>query len=351
MFVKKRLIILLSLLSAFILLLFAGTQSSAFRSYWAVSRATSTPLPSNTFEPTEETPPAATATPLPGTPSPQNPGTEEPPVTPSPSAQATPKPTALPPSSTSTPSAPPAKETSSPAPTPQASPAPKGQSWYYQRNNTHKPSGIPSSASKLLEKYDGYYVYNTEQKVFYLTFDEGYENGYTPSILDTLLNHGVKASFFATKSFITKNPDLVRRMVDEGHLVLNHTVTHPSLYLLSDEKIKEELSGVEKAYTEVTGLEMHKCVRPPKGDYSEASLKATQALGYKTIFWSIALPNDWNLSKQPTKEETVSLFKNYHHNGAIALLHAVSSSVTENLDEMLQILEEEGYEFRLISDI
>lgn len=227
----------------------------------------------------------------------------------------------------------------------------KGHAWSYTRNKEHNTPAVGETARLYCGKYQGYYVHNTSEKVIYLTFDEGYENGFTPKILDTLAGRNIKASFFATKSFITKNPELVKRMVEEGHVVASHTVTHRSMYELSDKELKEELEGVEEAYREVTGEAMAKYVRPPKGDYSEKSLAVTGELGYRTIFWSIALPNDWNQEKQPTKEEATALFKDNHHNGAIVLLHAVSRTVAENLDEMLQILEVEGYSFKLITDI
>lgn len=139
-------------------------------------------------------------------------------------------------------------------------------------------------------------------------------------------------------------------MVKEGHLVANHTVNHIPFYKLTESKLKSELTKVEKAYKEVTGEEMVKFVRPSEGGYSEKSLSLTKKLGYTSFFWSIALPNDWNLKDQPSKKTALALFKNQYHNGAIVLLHGVSPVVADNLDQMLTQLEDEGYEFKLVSD-
>jgi peptidoglycan-N-acetylmuramic acid deacetylase len=227
----------------------------------------------------------------------------------------------------------------------------KSYGWGYTKSKRHKTPAISKDTKEWLKDYDAYYVYNTKKKAIYLTFDLGYENGYTTKILNVLEEHDIKATFFVCKAFIDKNPKGLKRMVKEGHVVGNHTVNHIPFYKLSESKLKSELKKVETAYKEVTGEDMVKYVRPPEGGYSEKSLGLTQKLGYTSIFWSIALPNDWNLENQPSKETTLSLFKNQHHRGAIVLLHGVSPVVADNLDKMLSQLEEEGYEFKLITDI
>ncbi len=224
-------------------------------------------------------------------------------------------------------------------------------SWSRTTNKNHKTPAIPKQTKAWLEEYSGYYVYNTKQKVIYLTFDLGYENGYTTKILDVLKKHNVKATFFVCKAFIDSNPKGLKRMVKEEHVVANHTVNHIPFYKLSESKLKTELKSVEDAYKKVTGEKMIKFVRPPEGGFSEKSLFLSQKLGYTSIFWSIALPNDWNLNDQPSKETTLALFKNQYHNGAIVLLHGISPAVANNLDEMLTQLEDAGYEFRLVTDI
>lgn len=227
----------------------------------------------------------------------------------------------------------------------------KAKDWYYTKSKDHKTPIISKETKELIGEYDAFYVYNTKKKVIYLTFDLGYENGYTSQILDTLKEHNIQATFFVCKGFIDKNPKGLKRMVKEGHVVGNHTVNHLSFSKLSKSKLKSELEGVEDAYKEVTGEKMLKLVRPPEGGYSEKSLALTKKLGYTSVFWSIALPNDWNLKQQPSKQTTLSLFKNQHHKGAIVLLHGVSSAVADNLDEMLTQLEDAGYEFKLVTDM
>ncbi len=224
-------------------------------------------------------------------------------------------------------------------------------SWSRATNKNHKTPAIPKQTNAWLKEYNGYYVYNTKEKVIYLTFDMGYENGYTSKILDVLKKHDAKATFFVCKAFIDSNPKGIKRMVKEGHVVANHTVNHIPFYKLTESKLKTDLKGVEDAYEKVTGEKMLKLVRPPEGGFSEKSLFLSQKLGYTSIFWSIALANDWNLKKQPSKEQTLSLFKTQYHNGAIVLLHGISPAVANNLDEMLKQLEDVGYEFRLITDI
>jgi peptidoglycan-N-acetylmuramic acid deacetylase len=227
----------------------------------------------------------------------------------------------------------------------------KAQSWWYTKSVNHKTPIVSKGTKELLKKYDAYYVYNTDEKIIYLTFDLGYENGYTTEILDVLKKHDIKATFFICKSVISSNPKGIKRMVKEGHVVANHTVKHIAFYNLSKSSLKKELEGVEDAFEELTGEKMVKMVRPPEGGYSEKSLANTKKLGYTTIFWSIALPNDWNLKDQPSKATTLALFKKQNHKGAIVLLHAVSPMVANNLDEMLTQLEDKGYEFRLVTDI
>lgn len=223
--------------------------------------------------------------------------------------------------------------------------------WGYVISKNHKAPYISKSTKKLLKKYDAYYVHNTKEKVIYLTFDLGYENGCTTKILNVLDKHKIKATFFVCKAFIDSNPKGLKRMVREGHAVGNHTVNHIALYKLSSNRIKSELERVRKAYKKVTGKEMSKIVRPPEGGYSEKSLADTKKLGYSSIFWSIAMPNDWNLKNQPSKYRMLSLFPSQYHNGAIVLLHGISPAVADNLDQMLTQLEKKGYKFKLITDI
>lgn len=235
----------------------------------------------------------------------------------------------------------------SPIPSPVSNPvkiSEERKDWYYMKKENNGTPSIDSEAKVWLPKYQGFYVYNTSQKVIYLTFDEGYENGFTPSILDTLKKQNVKASFFVTKPYITGNPELIKRMASEGHIIGNHTASHRAMNELSEEEINKELSGVNLEFKKVLGKDIDKFMRPPMGAYSEKSLYLTSKSGYKTIFWSMAY-KDWDTENQPTREQTMSFIKTGHHNGAIILLHAVSKTNTECLDEIINYFKNQGYKF------
>ncbi|PBE45142.1 delta-lactam-biosynthetic de-N-acetylase [Clostridioides difficile] len=219
--------------------------------------------------------------------------------------------------------------------------------WYFNpREDGKQPS--PIKEADFVKKYGAYYVGNPNEKVIYLSFDAGYESGNTPKLLDTLKKHNAKAQFFVVESYIKSNPDLIKRMEKEGHLVCNHSKSHPSMAGITDfEKFKEEITSVEKAYKDVTGKEMPKYFRPPMGKFSEQSLKYTQDLGYKSIFWSFAYV-DWYEKKQPTHEFAKNKIYSRTHPGAIVLLHPNSSTNTEILDEVLTHWEKEGYKLKTL---
>lgn len=225
-------------------------------------------------------------------------------------------------------------------------------SWYYTPNSKHQTPAVPSIAKTLLGKYSGYYVGTTTSKVIYLTFDEGYENGYTGKILDILKVNNVKAAFFVTKPYIIQNPELIKRMVNEGHIVGNHTSTHPSMPSKASDinAFKKEFTETETAFKNLTGVKMPMFFRPPMGKYSERSLYLTQSLGYKNIFWSFA-HRDWLVDDQPSVETTKSRILNGVHNGEIMLLHAVSKSNTEALDSVIKTLKSQGYRFSSLNEM
>lgn len=227
------------------------------------------------------------------------------------------------------------------------------KSWYYNPKSNGEPSGEPGDIITLINKYNGYYLGDTSQKIMYLTFDEGYENGYTSKILDILKGNNVKAAFFVTKPYITANKDLIKRMVAEGHLVCNHSNTHPSMpsvAIKGQSAFDKEFTDTEAAFTEVTGKEMPKFFRPPMGNYSELSLYYTNALGYKSIFWSFAY-KDWETNNQPDEAYAKNLMKQRTHNGAILLLHAVSKTNTNILDSMLKEWKSNGYDFKTLYEL
>ena len=204
---------------------------------------------------------------------------------------------------------------------------------------------------EYLAKYDAFYMKKTDKKVIYLTFDAGYENGYTAKILDVLKKHDVKAAFFLVGNYIETSPELVKRMVEEGHTVGNHTFTHPDMSAISTkEAFEKELTELEDKYREVTGKKMKKYYRPPQGKYSESNLKMASDMGYKTVFWSLAYV-DWYESDQPTKEEAFSKLIPRVHPGAIVLLHSTSKTNSEILDELLTEWEEMGYSFGTVKDL
>lgn len=223
--------------------------------------------------------------------------------------------------------------------------------WYYMNPGKNVTPGPPKETSKFVPKYDCYYMGDQSKKVIYLTFDEGYEKGYTGKILDALKKHNVKAAFFVVKPYITGNPDLINRMVNEGHLVCNHSARHPSMPSIIDEaKFKKEFTDVEDAYTKVTGKNMPKYFRPPMGKYSELSLYTTKKLGYKTIFWTFAYA-DWEPYRQPSHEFAINKIMSKTHNGSILLLHAVSKTNSDIMDELLTRFEKEGYKIETLDQL
>ena len=211
------------------------------------------------------------------------------------------------------------------------------------------PNGPASTAQ--LQQYDAVYLGNTEDKVLYLTFDAGYENGSTTKILDALKKHNVPATFFLVGNYIEQNGDLVRRMVREGHIVGNHTMHHPDMSKISEKSaFQKELAELETLYQEVTGGAMPKYYRPPQGNYSQSNLQMAKELGYKTVFWSLAYV-DWNNDAQPTKEYAFSKLLPRTHNGAVVLLHSTSATNAAILDELLTKWEEMGYRFASIEEL
>lgn len=210
---------------------------------------------------------------------------------------------------------------------------------------------IGTASENQLRRLDAAYLGDTTHKVLYLTFDAGYENGYTGQILDTLKKHNAPAVFFLVGNYIEKNADLVRRMVSEGHTIGNHTMHHPDMSKIGDmDSFRKELEDLASLYEEVTGQPLEKYYRPPQGVYSESNLKMAQELGYKTVFWSLAYV-DWNNDAQPTKEQAFAKLLPRIHNGAVILLHATSQTNSLILDELLTKLEEEGYRFAPISEL
>lgn len=204
---------------------------------------------------------------------------------------------------------------------------------------------LGNATPEYLAQYDALYRRETQEKVLYLTFDAGYENGNTAPILDALKKHGVKATFFLVGNFLETEPDLVRRMAAEGHTIGNHTYSHPDMsQIATEDAFRQELEKNESLYRSITGEEMAKLYRPPQGKYSESNLQMAQQLGYHTVFWSLAYV-DWYQDDQPTKEEAFAKLLPRVHPGAVVLLHSTSSTNGEILDELLSEWEALGYTF------
>ena len=210
---------------------------------------------------------------------------------------------------------------------------------------------VANATADYLKKFDAYYAEDTKEKVLYLTFDAGYENGNTAKILDALKKHQAPAAFFLVGNYLKTSPELVKRMVKEGHIVGNHTFHHPDMSQISTmETFSKELGDLEKLYQQTTGQEMKKFYRPPQGRYSEKNLEMAKKLGYHTIFWSLAYV-DWYESQQPTREEAFKKLIPRVHPGAIVLLHSTSRTNAQILDELLTKWEELGYTFRSLDQL
>lgn len=217
-----------------------------------------------------------------------------------------------------------------------------------RRPNNQLPQADPGTP-QLLQKYGGIYVGDTSKKEIYLTFDEGYENGYTARILDILKENNAKGVFFITGPYLKEHEDLVRRMVEEGHIVGNHTIHHPSLPSVGDQELEEEIIGLDRAFQEKFGKSM-KYLRPPKGEYSDRTLSITQKLGYRSMFWSFAY-DDWYRDKIRGPEYAYDIVMRNLHNGAVILLHAVSKDNTDALDSIIKGAKEKGYSIGNVDDI
>lgn len=209
---------------------------------------------------------------------------------------------------------------------------------------------IGNASADALRRHNAYYV-GAAEKVIYITFDAGFENGHTAAILDTLKAHNAPAAFFLVGNYLETAPELVQRMVDEGHTVGNHTYHHPDMSALSDpDAFAAELRATEEKFRAITGQEMPAYYRPPQGKYSESNLAAADALGYKTIFWSLAYV-DWYQDKQPTREEAFQKLIPRIHDGAVVLLHSTSATNAAILDELLTKWETLGYRFGTLDEL
>ncbi|MFC0272881.1 delta-lactam-biosynthetic de-N-acetylase [Metabacillus herbersteinensis] len=223
-------------------------------------------------------------------------------------------------------------------------------SWGFKKSRNHEPASAGEKLDEILAKHGSFYLGDTSKKEIYLTFDNGYENGYTPQVLDVLKNRKVPATFFVTGHYLNSQADLVKRMVKEGHIVGNHSWYHPDLTKQSDEDLKEELESVRIKVEELTGQKGMSYLRPPRGIFSERVLAKSKELGYTTVFWSLAFV-DWKIDAQRGWSYSYENIMKQIHPGSIMLLHTVSKDNAEALDHAIVELQKQGYVFKSLDDL
>ena len=218
------------------------------------------------------------------------------------------------------------------------------QNWYCKREKEHRRPCIDPNMS-YIEEENGFFIgKDPDEKVIYLTFDAGYENGNIARILDTLKAHNAEGAFFILENLIRRNPELVERMKNEGHLICNHTAKHKDMTKLTEQEIEKELCALETLYKETFGESLAPFYRPPEGKFDRKSLCIAKKLGYHTAFWSLAYA-DWDNNNQPSPEKAKKLLCDHLHNGAVILLHPTSKTNADILDDLLTKWEKEGYRF------
>ncbi|MBS4205872.1 delta-lactam-biosynthetic de-N-acetylase [Lederbergia citrea] len=221
--------------------------------------------------------------------------------------------------------------------------------WGFTKGKNEKQADAGEKYDALLDKYGAFYKGSADEKVLYLTFDNGYENGYTGKILDVLKKEKVPATFFVTGHYLKSAPDLSKRMVNEGHIIGNHSWTHPDMTQISDEKIKMELAKVKEETKKLTGQKNMQYLRPPRGILSERTLKVARDEGYIHVLWSLAF-RDWQTNQQKGWKYAYDNIMAQVHPGSIMLLHTVSSDNAEALEKVIKDLKKRGYTFKSLDD-
>lgn len=221
---------------------------------------------------------------------------------------------------------------------------------FKKSKNGRLPSINEEGFKSIVDRHGAVFLGDTSQKELYLTFDNGYENGFTPAILDTLLSRHVPAIFFVTGHYVKDKPELLKRMVAEGHLIGNHSWSHPDMSTISNEKIKDELAKVKDAVTEVTGQKEMKYLRPPRGIFSDRTLGISKELGYTNVFWSIAY-KDWDVKQQRGWKYAYDQIMSQLHPGAVILLHSISKDNTEALGAFIDEAHRQGYVFKSLDQL
>lgn len=224
--------------------------------------------------------------------------------------------------------------------------------WFFKRTNDHTQP-ICDTRFSFLENYRAYYVdrrSTADDKVMYITFDAGYENGNIASIMDTLREKQVPASFFILQNLVYKNKDLLDRMVNEGHLICNHTAHHKNMAKVTKDDFAAELAEMEKVYREGTGRELAKYYRPPEGSFTEDNLKWAEELGYTTVFWSFAYA-DWDNGRQPDPQAAIRKILDATHPGEIILLHPTSATNARIIGTLIDAWRADGYRFETLANL
>lgn len=221
----------------------------------------------------------------------------------------------------------------------------------FKKSRGGQPASIDQEGFKpLLEKYGAVFQGKPDDKSLYLTFDNGYENGYTAQILDVLKVKGVPACFFVTGHYAKNEHELLKRMAAEGHIIGNHSWTHPDMSQISDTRIQDELDAVKREVAGVTGQQEMHYLRPPRGIFSERSLRVSKELGYTNVFWSVAY-KDWDVNAQRGAQYAFDNVTEQLHPGAIILLHSVSRDNAEALGSIIDEARRRGYTFRSLDEL
>ncbi|MDL4841838.1 delta-lactam-biosynthetic de-N-acetylase [Aquibacillus rhizosphaerae] len=221
--------------------------------------------------------------------------------------------------------------------------------WGFKKGTNHQPPEV-GKYGNILEENGGFYLDKSGDKVVYLTFDNGYEEGYTEKVLDVLQKKKVPATFFVTGHYVNDQPDLVKRMVNEGHIVGNHSNHHPDFTSLTKQKLEKELASLEEKVASITEQDSMKYVRPPKGAFNEDTIQWANELGYIHMFWSLAFV-DWNTNSQKGWQQAYQQVIDQIHPGAVILLHTVSKDNAEALENLIDDLRKQGYSFRSIDEL
>ncbi|MFF2448464.1 delta-lactam-biosynthetic de-N-acetylase [Neobacillus sp. NPDC058068] len=222
--------------------------------------------------------------------------------------------------------------------------------WGFKKAVNEQPADAGAEYDQLLEKYGAFYKGDPNSKTLYLTFDSGYENGYTPKILKVLKKEKVPATFFVTGHFLNSQPELVIQMVKEGHIIGNHSWHHPDFTAVSNERIREELNRVKLRTKELTGQKKMKYLRPPRGVFSERTMQIAKDEGFTHVFWSLAFV-DWNVNQQRGWQYSYDNIMRQIHPGCVLLLHSVSKDNADALEKAIQDLKKKGYKFKSLNDL